>query len=338
MHYVTAFTSLFESIAMIVSQHQPVVEKYYGNGKMYNVIKRLIEECDRVLSGLLESWEEDRNVMRKVRYTALCLSSSYEDDDMRIIQVQDTSNPYFPSLVPATSKKAIVNADIDAADPREIDKLLSELAGMVSRWSLFRRFLYDRLRVRSSSLVHFRYVLIINSQDDTSGSASPSGEEDDSAPLHIASAELSPPPTLEERTDMLESSKTRVLFSNVIQTYYLPLETWYLRAIIEKSHRLSTLDTSTQPPQNTTPDDVFYIFKVILSRAISTGSLDAVQATATAASAILERDFAGVIRSKLDDVHTSKANPAGLPKGDKAEKDNRTTFMVDFFSRRLRFL
>jgi conserved oligomeric Golgi complex subunit 4 len=67
MHYVTALTSLFESIAMIVSQHQPVVEKYYGDGKMYNVIKRLIEECDRVVTGLLESWEEDRNARRKVK-------------------------------------------------------------------------------------------------------------------------------------------------------------------------------------------------------------------------------------------------------------------------------
>ena len=66
---------------------------------------------------------------------------------MQIIQLQDTAIPYFPSLVPTASKKVVANSDIDAADPREIDKLLSELAGMVGRWSLFRRFLYDRLRV-----------------------------------------------------------------------------------------------------------------------------------------------------------------------------------------------
>ena len=130
---------------------------------------------------------------------------------------------------------------------------------------------------------------------------------------------------------MLESSKTRVLFSDAIQAYYLPLEAWYLRAIIDKSHRLSTLDTSSQPPQNTTPDDVFYIFKVVLSRAVSTGSLDALQATATRASTILERDFAGVIRSKLDDVYAGKVNPNALPKGEKSDRENRTTFMVHTF-------
>jgi conserved oligomeric Golgi complex subunit 4 len=69
------------------------------------------------------------------------------------VQLQDTANPYFPSLVPAASKKAVANSDIDAADPREIDKLLSELAGMIGRWSLFRRFLYDRLRVSQTSLI-----------------------------------------------------------------------------------------------------------------------------------------------------------------------------------------
>lgn len=66
MYYVGALTSLFESIAMIVSQHQPVVEKYYGPRKMHNVVARLVGECDRVVSGLLESWEEDRNAKRKV--------------------------------------------------------------------------------------------------------------------------------------------------------------------------------------------------------------------------------------------------------------------------------
>lgn len=38
-------------------------------------------------------------------------------------------------------------SDDDAIDPREIDKVLSELAGMAGRWSLFKKFLMERLRV-----------------------------------------------------------------------------------------------------------------------------------------------------------------------------------------------
>jgi hypothetical protein len=52
---------------MIVDQHQPVVEKYYGSGKMTRVIARLLDDCDRVIKGLVESWEEERSMKRKVR-------------------------------------------------------------------------------------------------------------------------------------------------------------------------------------------------------------------------------------------------------------------------------
>lgn len=52
---------------MIVDQHQPVVEKYYGSGKMSSVIKRLLEECDRVVQKYIDTWEEDRSMKRKVR-------------------------------------------------------------------------------------------------------------------------------------------------------------------------------------------------------------------------------------------------------------------------------
>ena len=51
---------------MIVDQHQPVVEKYYGSGKMMSVVTRLLQECDRVVTSLIENWEEEREMKRKV--------------------------------------------------------------------------------------------------------------------------------------------------------------------------------------------------------------------------------------------------------------------------------
>jgi hypothetical protein len=71
LYYITALTALFESIAMIVDQHQPVVEKYYGLGKMANVVTRLLQECDRIAKGLIEGWEEERMMKRKVRLPLL---------------------------------------------------------------------------------------------------------------------------------------------------------------------------------------------------------------------------------------------------------------------------
>ena len=37
--------------------------------------------------------------------------------------------------------------DEDVVDPREIDKVLSELAGITGRWNLFRKFLSESLKV-----------------------------------------------------------------------------------------------------------------------------------------------------------------------------------------------
>ena len=66
LYYVTALTAVFESVCSIVDQHQPVVDKYYGSGKMQVVAKRLIAECGKAVKRLLEGWEEERSMKRKV--------------------------------------------------------------------------------------------------------------------------------------------------------------------------------------------------------------------------------------------------------------------------------
>ena len=62
---------------MIVDQHQPVVEKYYGPGKMTSVLERLLEESDRVTKSLLDGGEEERSMKRKVRVSQ-CTQDKYE--------------------------------------------------------------------------------------------------------------------------------------------------------------------------------------------------------------------------------------------------------------------
>lgn len=66
MYYITNLTTLLESIALIIDQHQPVVEKYYGEGKMRVVVVRLQAEGDKGVKSLVEGWEEERRVGRLV--------------------------------------------------------------------------------------------------------------------------------------------------------------------------------------------------------------------------------------------------------------------------------
>jgi len=149
-------------------------------------------------------------------------------------------------------------------------------------------------------------------------------DEDDTEAYNPSSGSKSSPTDI---LAVLQSTKSASLFENVLSNYYLPLESWYLRAIIDKSHRLSTVDSSASPPQNTAPDDIFYILKVILTRMISIGALNALKGSTADVKGTMEKDFAGVIRAKMDEVYAGRAG-GNLTKNEKAEKESRAVFMV----------
>ena len=128
---------------MIVDQHQPVVERYYGKGKMDNVIKRLLEECGRVVQNTLSAWREERSIERKV--SIFVLSTIFLG--LTSFQISDIASSPF-SLNASRKLHPQPGNEDDGLDPREIDKTLSEIAGMCGRWNLFRKFLVEQLQVR----------------------------------------------------------------------------------------------------------------------------------------------------------------------------------------------
>ncbi|KAJ7489961.1 COG4 transport protein-domain-containing protein [Mycena galericulata] len=267
LYYITALTALFESIALIVDQHQPVVEKYYGRGKMQSVVERLLEECDRVVKGLLEGWEEERSIKRKITDIA--------DNPPLTIMSQNSRR-----------QQASTAPDEDLVDPREIDKVLSEVAGMAGRWNLFKKFLSERLK--------------------------PVAPSDKRSP-EVAT---------------LEATTSHHLFEDILSSRYIPLELWYTRTTIDKAHRLSSPDISQTPVTTTTPDDVFYILKIVLTRLLSTGSVKTVEQTFEQLRDVMDRDYIGVIKKKLDDVYRSSGSSGPNARGEKAERENRVAFII----------
>ena len=137
---------------MIVDQHQPVVEKYYGRGKMRSVVNRLLEECDRVTNTLKIGWEEDRSMQRKVGVFISLYNEIMKYLFYLPLKLADiTSNPPIP-MFQSNPRKLQASSEELTIDPREIDKVLSELAGMVGRWHLFKKFLYEDLKVPNNLL------------------------------------------------------------------------------------------------------------------------------------------------------------------------------------------
>lgn len=146
-HFSSLLTTLFESLALIISQHQPVVEKYYGNGKMLTVATKLLSDADVLGIRVVSAWEEERRVKRKL--------NDAKKKVFGAITKADTS-----PMIGGGSQAASIAPSLadDGLDPREIDALLAELAMMGGRWQLLRRFLYDRLKV-SCLLLSFPWTL-----------------------------------------------------------------------------------------------------------------------------------------------------------------------------------
>jgi len=180
--------------------------------------------------------------------------------------------------------------DEELVDPREIDKVVSEVAGMAGRWNLFKKFLSESLRESS---------------------------ENESEPTQ-------PPPEVAT----LEATASHHLFEETLTSRYIPLEIWYTRTTIDKAHRLSSPDTSQAPVTTTTPDDVFYILKIVLSRVLSTGSMKTVEQMFEQLRDIMDKDYVGVIKKKLDDVYRTSSSSGPNARGEKAERENRAAFII----------
>ncbi|THH10833.1 hypothetical protein EW145_g1057 [Phellinidium pouzarii] len=281
LYYVTALTALFESVCSILDQHQSVVEKYYGKGRMYTVVKKLIRECDKVVKKLLDGWEEERSMSQKIAETALSVS------------------PSFSSTTRKQSSQMSTHDD-EKVDPRDIDKVLNEIAAMISRFSAFRRFLGVNL------------------------------QRDDFVELEAESTSLysSMPPVVE--IEVIQTSHCRMLFDDLVTKYYIPLEVWYLRCTIAQAHKTSIIDYSLTPPTTTVPDLVFYILKSVLTRLTNMGSIRAVEGVIEQIRDVMENDYAGAIKHKLDDVYRNASSTVNIGRVEKTEKETRLDFIVSY--------
>ncbi|KAH7096123.1 COG4-domain-containing protein [Auriculariales sp. MPI-PUGE-AT-0066] len=268
MYFVASLTSLFEAVALIVDQHQPLVEKYYGSSAMRPVVSKLLDACHSSLSTLFEAWDEERQMPRKLAE----------------VTTSTTTTPA-PAATAPQGKRQIPPPVEDSIDPREIDKVLSD----------FLPWLAVGLETESD----------LTSEDQQN--------------------DVSDPEPVPIDTSLIDSSACRSTVEGVLEKYYLPLESWYLRTVIDKAHRLAQPSTSSGPMSTTLPDDVFYVLKVALVRLLTTGSGTTVDRTCLTIKDIISRDLVGALKRKMDDIY--RPGVAGA-RSEKGERDARAVFVL----------
>ncbi|XP_075212039.1 conserved oligomeric Golgi complex subunit 4 [Lycorma delicatula] len=117
--FADTLTLLFESIARVFEVHQPLIETYYGPGRLLKVAIILQQECDRQSNLILNEFWRQRMIAKRVQ------------------QVQEAER----ILVNSSSS----SSNIIGFDPKEIDLLLSEITIIHSRYQLYLRFLQRRI-------------------------------------------------------------------------------------------------------------------------------------------------------------------------------------------------
>lgn len=144
--YANALTKLFEHIAQIVEHHGGLVERHYGAGRMVKVIERLQLEADVQGGIVLDTWTDERKVDRKLTdirsYAFTFLVQSFLPT-----QPARSGTPRANSPAKRGSAAESQAGEDEGVDMKEIDGILSEIAIMLGRWSLYSSFIATKCKV-----------------------------------------------------------------------------------------------------------------------------------------------------------------------------------------------
>ncbi|XP_058384224.1 conserved oligomeric Golgi complex subunit 4 isoform X1 [Diceros bicornis minor] len=230
--FADTLTLLFEGIARIVETHQPIVETYYGPGRLYTLIKYLQVECDRQVEKVVDKFIKQRDYHQQFRHV--------QNNLMR-------------------------NSTTEKIEPRELDPILTEVTLMNARSELYLRFLRKR----------------ISSDFDVGDS--------------MASEEVK-----QEHQKCLDKLLNNCLLSCTMQELiglYITMEEYFMRETVNKAVALDTYEKGQLT--SSMVDDVFYIVKKCIGRALSSSSIDCLCAMINLATTELESDFRDVLCNKL---------------------------------------
>ncbi|ELR57378.1 Conserved oligomeric Golgi complex subunit 4 [Bos mutus] len=219
-------------IARIVETHQPIVETYYGPGRLYTLIKYLQVECDRQVEKVVDKFIKQRDYRQQFRHV--------QSNLMR-------------------------NSTSEKIEPRELDPILTEVTLMNARSELYLRFLRKRI-----------------SSDFEVGDS-------------MASEEVK-----QEHQKCLDKLLNNCLLSCTMQELiglYITMEEYFMRETVNKAVALDTYEKGQLT--SSMVDDVFYIVKKCIGRALSSSSIDCLCAMINLATTELESDFRDVLCHKL---------------------------------------
>ncbi|XP_068549107.1 conserved oligomeric Golgi complex subunit 4 isoform X2 [Anas acuta] len=229
--FADTLTLLFEGIARVVETHQPIVETYYGPGRLYTLIKHLQGECDQQVEKVVEKFVKERDYHRQFQ------------------QVQNS----------------MMRSSAEKIEPRELDPILTEVTLMNARSELYLRFIKRRI----------------------------------TADFEVGDS-MAPEEVKQEHQKQLDKLLNNCLLSCTMQEligYYITMEQYFMRETVNKAVAMDSYEKGQLT--SSMVDDVFYIVKKCIGRALSSSSIDCLCAMINHSTTELESDFREVLYNKL---------------------------------------
>ncbi|XP_011306177.1 conserved oligomeric Golgi complex subunit 4 [Fopius arisanus] len=232
--YADTMTLLFEGIARIIEVHQPIIETYYGPGRLLKTVEIIQKECDRQMRLIVNELMKNRSIHKKVQ----------------------SINDYNRQSTGTSDKN-------DKLDPKFLDLLLGELTLMHTRAELYIRFL--RRRIIND--------IEVENQDDEQRQI-----------------------RMNEFERMMKNSGLSHAMQEILGAY-LALERYFLEESVNKALGMDILEQDQHT--SSMVDDVFYIVKKCVRRAIFSWSIDGICAVINMSCGILEGDYANRLKNRL---------------------------------------
>ncbi|XP_063703131.1 conserved oligomeric Golgi complex subunit 4 [Culicoides brevitarsis] len=125
--FADTMTVLLETLARVVETNQPLIETYYGYGRLSQVAVLLQQECDNEIRKLVTEFKNNRQISR------------------RIAQINDYSKGSSTSNTNAGHYRKPSGGSVDKLSAKDVDVLINEITIMHSRAELYIKFIKKRV-------------------------------------------------------------------------------------------------------------------------------------------------------------------------------------------------
>ncbi|EXJ53803.1 hypothetical protein A1O7_09139 [Cladophialophora yegresii CBS 114405] len=270
--YANALTKLFEHIAQIIEGHGGLVERHYGAGKMTRVTQRLQVEADLQGGIILDTWADERRIDRQLTdikaYAFTFLVQSFIP-----AQRGSMGTPRAGSPAPGRS------SEDESVDMKQVDATLNEMTSMLSKWSLYTRFIAEKCH-------------------------DPAASEDATIPPFLVSSSL------------MKKVQDKLLTPfNTMTTFFLRRSVEKAFQLDEQPPDLSLnphKPLNSNPPHVTSAiEDIMYIVNKVLQQSLVTSQKQVVFGVIPTLGRVLGSDFIGMQQRKMRDESYPKAAMQG---------------------------